>query len=192
MKLVACGRRWEIRLDENKWIAIKKAKDKSKIPAINKERQILLKLKENGIKFVPQIIDWWDWRFSYRRIPWITMYDILKILNNHRQSKNLSQTIWKIITDNKKQLNKTSSQCFNNSLQTSSNPLPTSTTLYNKSSDHSLFSSSDNHLYPVRSNLSNRVIKSSDIYLLFKKYLFLNLLKKPTYLINFESFIENS
>jgi len=94
MKLIAQWRRWQIFLDENSWIAIKKAKDENKIPAINKERQILLKLKEANIDFVPQIIDWWEWRFSYKRIEGITMYDIL------RKSEEKYEEVWRKITWN--------------------------------------------------------------------------------------------
>ena len=74
MQLLSSGRRGEVYLIEKneKKIAIKKAKDNSKVGAIQREITILKKLKWT-VNFVPQILDYGpDW-FSYEFIEWVTL-----------------------------------------------------------------------------------------------------------------------
>ncbi len=77
-QLAASWRRGEIWLNKEKNIAVKKALSEEKVAAINKERQLLLRLKKLGINFVPQIIDYGEGWFAYKRIPWIHLIDFLK------------------------------------------------------------------------------------------------------------------
>lgn len=69
-KKISSGRRGEIFLEEIDWkqIATKKALDETKKAAINKEFQIISKLNELWISFVPQVISSWDGFFSYEFI----------------------------------------------------------------------------------------------------------------------------
>lgn len=58
----------EVEEKEGKKVATKSAKDNTKKWALNKEIQILSYLAQQGIDFVPQILDSWDGWFSYERI----------------------------------------------------------------------------------------------------------------------------
>lgn len=62
-------------------IATKRAKDASVKGAINKEAWLLIRLKNHGIAFVPQIIDHDDGWFSYQRIDGIHFQDAWKQAN---------------------------------------------------------------------------------------------------------------
>ncbi len=70
-------RRWEIFLNSDLWIAIKKALSKEKIASINREIIILKKLNNLWINFVPKIIKYWDWWFQYKRIEGTTLKNFL-------------------------------------------------------------------------------------------------------------------
>lgn len=64
--------RGEIFLIEENWkkVVLKKALSKEKYSAINREIQILQKLKVSEITFVPKIIESWDWWFKMNYIEW--------------------------------------------------------------------------------------------------------------------------
>ncbi len=74
------GKRWMIFLKEEfeKKIAVKKAISEEKKAAINKEINIIKKLNENNLDFVPVLKNFWDWRFEYEFIQWDSFKDYLK------------------------------------------------------------------------------------------------------------------
>lgn len=89
MEKIANWRRWEIFLEtiDGQKIATKKAIDKEKKWAINKEIVILKKLNKLWIQFVPQLLESWDWYFQYNYIEW--KHFITEYRNSEKKRKNI-------------------------------------------------------------------------------------------------------
>ena len=75
LKLLSSGWRWDVYTFEENWkiYALKKAKDDTKKGSIQREIAILKYLKWK-LGFIPQILDYWDWRFKYEFLKWETLY----------------------------------------------------------------------------------------------------------------------
>lgn len=84
MKLLSSWRRGEVYLQEinGKKVATKIAKDKEKVGAIKKEIQIITKLNELGILFVPQLISSNEDSFSYEFIEGLHFEDVYEEVSN--------------------------------------------------------------------------------------------------------------
>jgi len=91
-KRISSWRRGEIFLEEIDWkkIATKKALDETKKAAINKEFQILSKLNDLWISFVPQVISSWDGFFSYEFIEGCHFKKFFESQYNYNNKKRLA------------------------------------------------------------------------------------------------------
>ncbi|MEF2175857.1 MAG: signal peptidase II [Candidatus Absconditabacteria bacterium] len=86
MEVLNSGRRGQISIEniDGKKILTKIALDETKKAAINKEAQIITKLNNKGINFVPQIIDSGDGFFKYEYIEGIHYSDYIKNTQNEQ------------------------------------------------------------------------------------------------------------
>lgn len=71
-------------------IATKKALEKNRHAALSKEADILQKLEKEGIIYVPQVKERWDWWFSYQ---WIPGEPFDKIFSKENSEHQLNLTI---------------------------------------------------------------------------------------------------
>lgn len=72
--------------------ATKKTSDKSRFAMIHKETEIIKKLNDHKIRFVPQYIDQGEWRFSYFWIPW-ERFDKIYASATKRQKQQLNNEL---------------------------------------------------------------------------------------------------
>ncbi len=82
-------RRWEVTMIEEEWIkyAIKKYLSDETKAAINKESQIIEKINNEWLNFVPKIVDKWDWWFKYYYIEWEDFNDVYDTSEDNVKNK---------------------------------------------------------------------------------------------------------